>query len=283
MECVLENITIHYETYGEGRPVIILPGWTMNTRMTAHQIEPYFQGQAGWQRIYIDPPGHGKTPGKDWITNQDKILEILLVCIDKLTAGQNYCLIGISLGAYLARGVLRNRTKFVDGIAMLVPVVFAEDEKRSVPPYQVLVEQSLSDAGLTQEEADFLGMSVLHTHKWLTELRSYPQIPDHENGDATFLSRIRENHKDYGFSFDVDDLPEPFHRPALIVTGRQDYVVGYRDFWSLLENYPRASYVVLDRTGHFMEETAALVQVLINEWLDRVEEYAENRSEHKKT
>ena len=272
MECVLETITIHYETYGEGRPIIIIPGWTVNTRLTAYQIEPFFHQRGGWKRIYIDPPGHGKTPGKDWITNQDQILEILLTCIDKLTTRQNYCLIGISLGAYLVRGIILNRTQFVDGIAMIVPVVFAEDEKRSVPPYKVLVEESLADAGLTTEEEEFLGMSVVHTHKWLAELRSFPQIPDHENGDAELLSRIRENHKNYAFSFDVDVLPEPFHRPALIITGRQDSVVGYRDAWNILENYPRASYIVLDRMGHFMEESGTLVHALMNEWLDRVEE-----------
>ena len=271
MECSLENITIHYETYGEGKPIIILPGWTMNTRLAAHQLEPFFHQRTGWKRIYIDPPGHGKTPGKDWITNQDKILEILLACIDKLTAGQNYSLIGISLGAYLARGVIRNRTKFVAGAAMIVPVVMAEDEKRSVPPYRVLVEESLADAGLTKEEEEFFGMSVVHTHKWLTELRSYPQIPDHENGDSEFLSRIRDP-KSYAFSFDVDALPEPFHRPALIITGRQDSVVGYHDAWNILESYPRASYVVLDQRGHFMEDSAALIHVLMNEWLERVEE-----------
>jgi pimeloyl-ACP methyl ester carboxylesterase len=276
MECELENITIHYEAYGEGRPIIILPGWTMNTRLTAHQIEPAFQQRTGWQRIYIDPPGHGKTPSKDWITNQDQILEILLTCIDKLTDRQNYCLIGVSLGAYLARGVIRNRTRSVDGVALLVPVVFAEDEKRTVPPYKVLMEESLTDTGITKEEEEFLAMSILHTRKWLTELRSYPQIPDHENGDADFLSRIRENHQNYAFSFDVDALPEPFQRPALILTGRQDSVVGYRDFWTILENYPRASYVVLDGMGHLMEDSTALVPVLMNEWLDRVEKNTRN-------
>ena len=75
MECILENITIHYETYGEGKPIIFLPGWSLNTRLTAHHMEPCFHQRAGWQRIYIDPPGHGKTPGKDWITDQDKMLD----------------------------------------------------------------------------------------------------------------------------------------------------------------------------------------------------------------
>ena len=70
----------------------------------------------------------------------------------------------------------------------------------------------------------------------------------------------------------MDALPEPFHRPALIITGRQDFIAGYRDAWNILENYPRASYVVLDQSGHFMEDGAALIHVLMNEWLDRVEE-----------
>jgi len=272
MECILENITIHYETYGEGKPIIFLPGWSLNTRQTALQMEPFFHQRAGWKRIYIDPPGHGKTPGKDWITSQDKMLEIILACIDKLTASQNYCLVGISLGAYLARGVMLHRAEFLNGLAMLVPVIFAEDEKRSVPPYKVLIEESLADTGLTPMEAEILGMSVVRTHKWLTELRAEPQIPDPENGDPEFLSRLRDDPKKYAFAFDVDALPEPFHRPALIITGRQDSIAGYRDAWNILENYPRASYIVLDQRGHFMEDGAALIHVLMNEWLDRVEE-----------
>src|SRR5262245_40239124 len=123
MECVLENIRIHYETYGEGRHILFLPGWSMNTRSVAYDMEPVFHGRAGWQRIYIDPPGHGKTPGKDGITDQDKMLEVVLACVDKLTAGQTYCLVGLSLGAYLARGILFHRARFVEGIAMLVPVI----------------------------------------------------------------------------------------------------------------------------------------------------------------
>ena len=274
MECALENITIHYETQGEGRPILFIPGWSLNTRLTADQMEPCFHQREGWKRIYIDPPGHGKTPGKDWITNQDKMLEVILACIDKLTAGQKYCLVGISLGAYLARGVILQRAQFVDGIAMIVPAIIAEDEKRSVPPYKVLIKDPTVYAELTPMEQDIFGMSVIHSRTWLDTIRSSPQIPDDENGDPEFLSRIRDKPENYAFSFDVDAVSEPFPGPSLIITGRQDSVVGYRDAWNILENYPRANYVVLDRAGHPLEDSSELVNVLIREWLDRVEEYA---------
>ena len=273
MGCLLENITVHYEAFGEGKPIIILPGWSLNTRLTAHEIEPCFDRRAGWKRIYIDPPGHGKTPGKDWITNQDQILEVVLACIDKLTAGQRFSLLGISLGAYLARGVRLYRAGLIDGVAVIVPAIIAEDEKRTVPPYKVLFEDPAVRADMTPAEADLFEMSVVHSRQWLDYQRSFPEVPEPESGDPEFLSKIREQHDKYAFSFDVDQVSEPFPGPSLIITGRQNAMVGYRDAWNIVEKYPRrATYVVLDRAGHMLEEKEGLVQLLINEWLDRVEE-----------
>lgn len=272
MECALENITVYYEVFGEGRPLIILPGWGLNTRWTAHDIEPCFQGRAGWKRIYIDPPGHGKTPGKDWITDQDDVLEVVLACVDKLTAGKRFSLIGISLGGYLARGVRLQRGDLIDGIALMIPVIIAEDQKRTVPPYQVLIEDPSVKADLTPAEADLYDMAVIHSRKWLVEQRAYPEVPEQEMGDSEFLSKIREQPDKYAFSFAVDSISEPFPGPSLIITGRQDAIVGYQDAWNILEKYPRATFVVFDRAGHLLEEKASLISVLLNEWLDRVEE-----------
>lgn len=272
MECTLENITVHYEEFGSGRPIIVLPGWSLNTRLTAHEAEPYFQQREGWKRIYIDPPGHGRTPGRDWITNQDQILDVLLACIDQLTAGQRFCLLGFSLGGYLARGVLLQRAQSIDGLALVIPVMRAEDGGRTVPPYTVLVEDPSVKADLRPAEAELYEIAVVRSRKWLDYQRTFPDVPEQENGEPAFLSRIREQPEKYAFSFNVDDLPGPFPRPSLIVTGRQDHIVGYRDAWDIVEKYPRATYVVLDRAGHLLEEKAGLVRVLVNEWLDRVEE-----------
>lgn len=272
MECVLENITVHYEVFGEGKPLIVLPGWGLNTRLTAHETEPYFQQRDGWKRIYIDPPGHGKTPGKEWITDQDKILEVVLDCINTITAGQRFSLIGISLGAYLARGVRLSRAAQIDGMAMIVPAIIAQDAKRTVPTHRVLVEDPGIRDQLTPQEADLFEMSVVHSQKWLDYQRAFPEVPEHEMGDVEFLTRIREQPEKYAFSFDVDDVPAPFPGPSLIITGRQDSIVGYLDAWNILEKYPRATYVVLDRAAHLLEEKEGLVNILINEWLDRVEE-----------
>ena len=59
----------------------------------------------------------------------------------------------------------------------------------------------------------------------------------------------------------------------MILVGRQDAAVGYRDAWEVLEDYPRGTFAVLDRAGHNLQiEQETLFNALVNEWLDRVEE-----------
>ncbi len=57
------------------------------------------------------------------------------------------------------------------------------------------------------------------------------------------------------------------------MTGRQDSTVGYSRAWELLEQYPRATFAVLDRAGHALpHEQPELLRALVTEWLDRVRE-----------
>ena len=112
-------------------------------------------------------------------------------------------------------------------------------------------------------------MAVVQSRKTLDEFKDYLRRAA-RMADQEYMSRLGDNS---AFSFDVRVLPEPFDRPALILTGRQDSVLGYRDAWDILENYPRATFAVLDRAGHLLpHEQEHLSHVLVDEWLDRVEE-----------
>jgi pimeloyl-ACP methyl ester carboxylesterase len=97
-------------------------------------------------------------------------------------------------------------------------------------------------------------------------------------GDHDFLSRIRQNDQTTAFTFPIDTLPHPFEAPALILTGRFDHWVGYAEAYDLLDQYPRATFAVLDRAGHaLVVEENSVFQALGMDWLDRVEEYIRDR------
>jgi len=270
---------VYYEAFGQGRPIVLLHGWTLDHRHMVNEMEPIFREREGWKRIYPDLPGHGRTPATGRIASQDDMLEVVLGFIDQLIPGQRFVVAGMSAGALLARGVVYHRAAVVDGLLLTVPVIVAEDAKRTVPQPITLVKDPMLLSGLPEEEAQALRGAVVQCRDLLQALkRDY--APASEICDQELLGAIRQDPQRYALSFDVDALPEPFPAPTLILTGRQDAAVGYRNAWMLLENYPRATFVVLDRAGHLLAvDQKELFRALVDEWLNRVEEYTETRSE----
>ncbi len=270
MECRLNNISVYYEEYGQGRPIIMIHGYTIDHRMMVGCMEPILNAIPGYKRIYLDLPGMGKTKGEDWITSSDKMLEVVLEFIEKVIPGQRYLIAGESYGGYLSRGVLYRQEDKIDGILLLCPVINGRDNDRILPEKTILVrDQSLLDS-LSKEEAEgFEEMSVVQNMEILERYKS-EILSGVSIADMDFLQMLRGN---YYFSFDEYVMKHKFQKPALFVLGRQDSCVGYKDAWNLLENYPRATFAVLDRAGHNLQlEQVEVFESLVKEWLFRVEE-----------
>lgn len=270
MECDLGNITIHYETFGVGRPIIFLHGWHVQANHFDWSLltEPFFENKNGWQRIYLDLPGIGKTPGADWITGSEDIVDLLIKFIGQLLPNQKVVLAGYSWGGYLAQGIIYKQPEIVDGLCLIAPVTCARDD-RILPEHRILIENKELLKGLEPEIVEkFQNFFVVQSREIAETIKK--QFQHLTMGDEEFMARIYEK---YICSFNVEKLPKTFDKPTLIITGRQDSVTGYQNPWGILENYPRATYAVLDSSGHgLMWEQGDLLLNLIAEWSDRVEE-----------
>ncbi len=271
MECQLETITIQYELRGEGRPLLMLHGMPLDRRHMIREMEPLFAERDGWQRIYLDLPGMGQTPAPDWLVCQDQVLDVLLQFIDRVAPGR-FVVAGLSYGGYLARGVVYRRAARLDGLLLTVPAIPGEAAERHLPPRTTLVFDGPLLRSLPPDLRQSIdGMAVVQgaalVEGWQAVIAPAVAAADHG-----YLARLRQRP---ALSFDPDALSAPCPVPALILTGRQDDVCGYRDAWGILENYPRATFAVLDRAGHCLTmEQEGLFRALVGEWLDRVEEYA---------
>jgi pimeloyl-ACP methyl ester carboxylesterase len=269
----VRDIPIHYEEVGEGTPVVVLHGLSLEHRLEIATFEPIFSERSdthGWRRIYPDMPGHGATPAPDWLDSDDQVLEILRAFVDLVAPGERLVVIGASWGAYLAHAFASQHADRIDGLLMSVPVVHAERTRRDLPPRTVLVSDPGTLADVKPGEEAWLDFSVVQTREMLERYRAVPLQP----ADERFLERLEPR---YAYSFE-DELTARIEAPALIVAGRQDSIVGYRNAWSLLQHLPRATFAVLDRAGHALEdEQWRLFQALTHEWLDRVIEHASGR------
>jgi pimeloyl-ACP methyl ester carboxylesterase len=274
--CDIDGLRIWYEAHGRGMPVIFLHGWTMDHRDETPVYEPIFKKRAGYRRIYPDLPGMGKSPAHSRIKNQDDYLEVALQFIEAMTKGESFLLAGTSAGAYLARGVVQRMADRIEGLLLRVPLMVAADKKRDVPKFVPLLKDERFMGSLRKSDQETYAQLLVHSPDYLKAARRKQEkqvAPAMKIADAAHLEPIRRDPSRYGFSFDADKLAKPFGAPTLIVTGRQDTTVGYRDAWRIVENYPRATFAVLDRADHGLPiDQDALYRALVNDWLNRVEE-----------
>ncbi len=149
------------------------------------------------------------------------------------------------------------------------PVGETEQERRTLPELHVFEKDEVLLAGLQEEDRmSFTGINVLQNRR-LWERFNADILPGLKLADYPLWDRIIL--PKYRFTFPIERLETPFEKPALILLGRQDNAVGYRDHWKLIEAYPRASFVVLDKAGHNLQiDQDVLFEALVKEWLVRV-------------
>jgi len=196
---------MYYETYGSGIPVLALHGFGLDHRVMTGCLEPVFTGRPGYQRIYPDLPGMGRTPpaAGDRPANADEMLDLLLAFVDRTIRGP-FLLAGNSYGGYLARGLVRRRPEQVAGLLLICPVVFPKKARRTVPAHRVLYQDRELLSTLTEKEAaDFQQYAVVQSRYTWERMKS-DVLSGQALADEAFLSRYGE--RGYGFSFDVDAL-----------------------------------------------------------------------------
>ncbi|MGC9974329.1 MAG: alpha/beta hydrolase [Gaiellaceae bacterium] len=276
MECTVRDITFAYEDIGTGMPAVMLHGWPLDHRHMLNALEPVFAQRPGWRRLYPDLPGMGRTRAADWIETHDQMLELVIELVDRLIPDERFVVAGVSYGGWLARGLVHDRADQIAGVLLSVPVVAGDAKDRILPKHRVRLEDAdylnALQAGEDGSREMIVAQSVDVLESWRRAISPALELADYD-----FLERLGGN---YAFSFDPDDLSQPFEAPALIVTGRFDHICGYREAFDLLDRYPFATYAALDWAGHALpDERRALYRALVSDWLERVEAHERGRNE----
>ena len=261
---------LHYAQHGEGVPVLAIHGWTPDHRLMTGCLEPVFADRPGYLRVYPDLPGMGASPAPESVASSDDILASLAAFIDARFGDEPFLLIGESYGGYLARAIAGRRRDQVRGLALICPIGRRlRRADRTIPRHQVIAAEPDLLAGVDPQLAeDFASIAVVHNEQTLRRFRENI-APGLAVADHAALQRI-------ALRWELSTEPEssdPYPHPALILAGRQDSSTGYADTYPLLEHYPRASFAILDRAGHnLQDEQRTLFAALVGEWLDRVAE-----------
>jgi pimeloyl-ACP methyl ester carboxylesterase len=251
---------------GSGIPVVLLHGFGIDHRSLL-PLEPTFERSGGWRRIYLDLPGATGSPAASAGSSQD-VADAAVEEVRARLGTQPFAVLGNSFGGMIARHVAHELRSQVLGLTTVAGVFVAQHDERTVPPRTVLRHEPRVEPILGQALDQYRDDAVVESTDGARAFLRYI-LPGLEGADEAALDRISRS-----YSLDREPEvahPEPFTRPTLHMTGRQDDVVGYVDAWRRIDHYPRATFATLDAAGHnILTEQAGLCSALISEWLDRV-------------
>ena len=261
---------MHAIDVGTGTPLILLHGFGVDHRLLL-PLDPTIEAAGGWRRIYLDLPGTAGTPIGDAASTRDAV-DAVEQEIARRIGEEPFAILGNSFGAMIARQVAHDLRSRVLGLATLAGVFVAEHARRVVPPQTVLRTdpEALALAGQVGQDAaaEYAEMAVVQT---MENARAFLDhvYPGLRAVDEPGLERIAAR---YSLPQEPEDAdPAPFTPPCLLITARQDQVVGYEDAWARREHYPRATFVVLDAAGHNAHlDQPVVTNALLMEWLGRV-------------
>jgi len=266
--CKVRQAEIYYEDIGEGKPILLIHGFTPDHRLMSGCMEPIFTLRDGWRRIYIDLPGMGLTKNYNEISSSDDMLNTLTNFIEAVLPNQEYIIVGESYGGYITSGLIEKHKERIIGAAFICPVIIPQQDGRTIEKHRILRRDDEFIKKLSKEElADFSSNQVvLDEYNWIRYNKEI--LTGCKIADEQFLAKVKKN---YEFSFKVNK--SMFNRPSLFLLGKQDSSVGYKDAINIMEYYPRGSFAILDIAGHNLQiEQPQLFSSLVNEWLDRIEE-----------
>lgn len=252
----------HVVRRGAGTPLLMIHGNGLDHRVML-ELDDAFD-DAPFERICLDLAGFGRTPPLDAPGGLPELADWLDAVTGDLIGDRPFAIVGQSLGALLARDLVARRMDRCLGMALLVPVVDSVRTSRTVPAHEVLVEDPALIASLDPDDAaPYTELAVVQTRgTWDRFARSI--LPGLKAANVRAMAMLER-------AYALPELPdarlEAFDRPVLIVTGRQDSVVGFQDQWALAQRLPRASYAMLDRAGHNLTvEQPDAVRALLRDW-----------------
>ncbi len=245
---------------GKGIPIVIIHGKGVDYGLMYGFLEPIFEKNKAYKRIYFDIPGMGKSQPGEEIKAESHLITIFIEAIKKLVGEESFLLISESFGGHLVRGVLQQMMKQIIGVTYICPWI--ADIEQNIPEREVIIRDNAFIASLASEaKAYYCSISVVET-KATYDLFVRDVWPGINLYNEKFNNQLK---KDLVF-----DRSLVFNGPTLFITARQDHWVGYEAAFMLLQEYPRATYSILDCAGHSVQiERIKLVESLILDWLER--------------
>lgn len=246
-----ENVAIHYNTKGNGYPIILLHGVFQDMDV----FEPIIKKLSkNYQVISIDLRGHGlsDTPHDsrvdDYISDIQQLLNALFI--------NSAYVIGLELGATIATGLTYKSPDLINGMVLINPT----DDHSTFPDNRIYDRHA--DEIRTMSDEDKEKYLLRFRYKNIKQAKKFVKshIPSNDLQTMEEEIAVKRSFKD----FDIISLLPDIETRTLVISGQYDGKILYSEGKRISELLPNAEFKLFEGSGElpFIEEKEKFIKVL---------------------
>lgn len=248
---------IHKEIYGQGKPIVLIPGWAMHTGIW----RPFAQQLALQHKVIcLDLPGHGLSDAIQPYT-LEKIADCLIAEIEE----PSFCLLGWSLGGTVALAMADRFSNRVNSLILLAANPrFVQEENWAGMPVELLqaFANNLSE-NCQQTLIRFLALQVNQLSDGkviLKQIKSALQCCD--SPSESILQDALEILK----QSDLREQLSALQCPINIIQGDKDSLIPLQTSVDIKKIQPASQINIIAEAGHvpFLSHPAQLINLINN-------------------
>ncbi len=243
MACfVFENKRVHYEEYGQGKPLVVLNGIMMSCRSWAEFIEPFSENN---RLILLDFLDQGKSDRMDGPYEQSIQAEVVKALLDHLEIKKT-CILGISYGGEVAQQFAVKYPQWVERLILFNTTARTGPWLGDIGDAWNLAASDPDAYYLTTIPVIYSPGFYRRENRWLNNRRDQlrPVFADPNFIEA--MIRLTNSARNY-------DVSEELHRitmPTLVVSCQQDYLTPIEEQQLICSRIPDSRHVIIPNCGH---------------------------------
>jgi pimeloyl-ACP methyl ester carboxylesterase len=253
------NYEIHYEIYGQGHPLILIPGFATGLWIWYHQIEEFSKS---YKTIVFDNRGVGRSKTAIYPFSVERMADDVADLMDFLRVRKAHIL-GASMGGFIAQELA---LKYPEKVSSLILCCTSFGGKNHVSPSAetLLAMSSFEDPNSEQRIRKNLKFALGQKFEELKE-EEFEKIVERRLANPilhqAYLSQLQA-----AMTFDVEAKLENLTTPTLIITGDKDPMVPAENSYNLARKIKDSRLEVITNIGHsvFIETPKVFNQLVID-------------------
>jgi 3-oxoadipate enol-lactonase len=239
-----DGVSIYYETYGRGVPIIFLHPFSTNGYIWYFQIFPLAQSH---QCVVIDERGHGRSDKPQQGYAIKEMAKDVAAVLDEL-AIDAAVLVGNSIGGMIA---MQCSLDYPDRVLGNVIVSSVTCLTQHMPAEALVAFQQDYQGAFLRLFEDAVSPKTKQERGEILDLLQAQFMVDANFPRHVFTASSQD--PEGVFNWDITDRLKDIHQPTLVLAGEADQATPIEVNKILAENMPGAELRVIKDVGHFYQ------------------------------